>query len=85
LTWAEPAGIGELGLMPEQFWSLTFKEFLLKWAAFARAEDRQRSLVLEHAVMTGQYSEKQRGVMRRGVNALRRYPIKRWLLPEPPT
>lgn len=71
--------------MPEQFWSLTVREFHLKWAAFSRAEDRARSLVLEHAMMTGQYKDKDRNKIQRGVNVLRRYPLKRWLLPEPPT
>ena len=66
-------------MMPEQFHRLTVREFHIKHAAWARAEDRQRSLFLELAAMTGQFKDKDRNALRRTVNALRRYPVKRWL------
>lgn len=51
----------------------------MKHAAFQRAEDRARSLFLELAAMTGNFKDKDRKQLRRTVNALRRYPVKRWL------
>jgi hypothetical protein len=71
-------------LMPDQFWSLTFREFQLKWAAFERAEQRAEWLVGRHAYLTVKYAkdpgspERLLGY-RRGMN---RYPIKQWLRPE---
>jgi hypothetical protein len=69
--------------MPDQFWSLTLREFWLKFDGFARAEDRRRGLIFEHALMVGRGDQKQQRQLQRGVNALRRYPLKRWLLPRP--
>lgn len=66
-------------LSPAEFWSLTFREFQIKHAAFSRAEDRRRSLVLELAVMTGQFKKQDADKIHRAVNALRRYPVKQWL------
>ena len=40
LTWAEPFGLGELRLLPDQFWRLTPREFDLLHAGFFRREDR---------------------------------------------
>ena len=68
-----------MGLAPDEFWALTVREFYIKHAAFTRAEERRRALVIEHASLTvvGQkpewYSAKEREV-----NALRRYPVKQW-------
>lgn len=77
--WAEQFGLGEIGLSPDVFWSLTAREFWIKHAAFARSEDRMRSWFIELAVLTGQFKEKDRNALRRQINALRRYPIKQWL------
>lgn len=68
--------MGEMGLSEQEFWSLTMPVFNIKHAAFARAEDRARSLVLELAVMTGSYKDNDRKALRRTVNALRRYPVR---------
>lgn len=65
--------------MPEQFWSLTLREFHLKHAAFMRSENRQRALVIEHALMTGHVKKDKRTQVERSINVLREYPIKRWL------
>lgn len=65
--------------MPEQFWRLTFREFDLKHAAFARAEDRQQGLMLSLAAKIGQYKKKDAQTLERHATALRRYPVKRWL------
>lgn len=80
--WAEQVGIGEIGLSPDAFWSLLVREFWIKHRAFERAEDRARSLVIQLAAMTGHYNEKDRGRLERQANLLRRYPVKRWLLPK---
>jgi hypothetical protein len=79
LTWAEPFGIGEMALAPDVFWSLTVREFLLKHAAFDRAENRQRALVIDLAVRTGHYKDSDHQQMVRDMHALRRYPEKSWL------
>jgi hypothetical protein len=72
-----------MGLAPEAFWSLTVREFWIKHRAFTRSEDRQRSLMIEHAARTGQgYKDTDRAALHRHANALRRYPLKKWLLPE---
>lgn len=72
-----------MGLQPAEFWRLTVREFHLKWQAFVRARDWQRSLVFELSLMTAQgMSKAQRTSVRRGINELRRYPLKKWLLPE---
>jgi hypothetical protein len=68
-----------MGLMPGEFWSLTYREFNLKHAAFIRAEDRHRALVMELASMTGMFTDK--AVRKRlddNVAILRRYPLKPW-------
>jgi lipase chaperone LimK len=69
-----------MALAPEQFWSLTVREFWIKHAAFTRAEDRRRSLVIEHSLISGHRDDRAREEIQRTVNALRRYPIKSWLL-----
>ena len=80
MTWAEPFALGELGLMPEQFWTLTVREFWMKHEAFRRAEDRQESLMLRHAMRTTKYKTGDRRRMERDANALRRYPVKPWIM-----
>lgn len=72
-------GVGEMGLTPNQFWSLTLREFHIKHAAFARAEDRQRALVHEVVALVGLLDKKNKEIELRNANALRRYPIKPWL------
>jgi len=73
-------GIGELGLMPVQFWDLTWHEFHVKHEAFLRHEDRARALVFELAGLIGLFSNEttQRKVNDSAVR-LRRYPIKPWV------
>lgn len=80
MDWAEEIGIGELGLMPDQFWSLTVREFQLKHAAFVRAEDRTRSVMFELAALVAMADEKGRAAMNSNANALRRYVVMPWLL-----
>lgn len=65
--------------MPDDFWSLTVREFHLKHAAFQRAEDRARSLVFELASMLGNFKDKDRRKVVQAANKLRRYPVKAWL------
>ncbi len=69
--------------MPTEFWSLTKREFDIKFRAFTRAEDRKRALVVQLAAMTGHYTDKDRHTLERQANQLRRYPLKKWLLPKP--
>lgn len=71
-----------MALAPDAFWSLTVREFWIKHAAFRRSEDRQRALVIEHALMTQSYKPNDKQALQRNVNVLRRYPIKRWLMSE---
>src|SRR5262245_45892220 len=40
LTWAEAFGLGELALLPDQFWHLSVREFRLLRDGFFRREDR---------------------------------------------
>jgi len=40
LVWAEPFGLGELALLPDQFWHLSIREFRLLRDGFFRREDR---------------------------------------------
>lgn len=67
-------------LSPVAFWSLNVREFWIKHRAFTRAEDRARSLVLEHAAIVGHFKDKDKKALTKSVNALRRYPVKRWLM-----
>lgn len=79
LEWAEPFGIGELGLDPDVFWRLTPREFWIKYEAFIRSEDRRESEWLRHALRTASYKDNARRKMERAANALKRYPVKPWL------
>ena len=82
MDWAEEFGIGEMGLSPDTFWSLTVREFWIKHRAFSRAEDRAKSLVVTLALMTGDFPKAQHAKLERSAHALRRYPIKSWLVPK---
>lgn len=68
-----------MGLSRQAFWSLTVREFWIKHRAFTRAEDRQRALIRELALLTTSYQPKASHRVQRDCHALRRYPIKRWL------
>jgi hypothetical protein len=71
-----------MALAPDLFWSLTVREFWIKHSAYRREEDRKRALVIEHALMTQSYKPKDKRALQQTMNALRRYPIKRWLMSE---
>jgi hypothetical protein len=73
-------GLGELQLEPRQFWDLTLREFYLKHAAFARAEDRDRAAQIDLALMLGHFKDADRHRLRRAANLLRRYPMKSWVM-----
>jgi hypothetical protein len=79
LQWAELFGLGEMGLMPRDFWSLTVREFWIKHDAFKRSEDRKRSLMMEHVSLSVPRKDADQNAIKRTVNALRRYPVKPWL------
>lgn len=79
MEWAEEFGIGEMGLEPAAFWSLTIREFWIKHAAFTRAEDRLEAVFIRQALRTQSYKSKDRNALNRSANALRRYPRKKWL------
>ena len=68
-----------MGLMPEQFWSLTVREFWLKHAAFSRAEDRAESAMVRQALRLGNFKKSAANQLHQYANALKRYPIKPWL------
>lgn len=79
--WAEKFGIGEMDLKPDVFWSLTVREFWIKHDAFRRAEDRMRSLMIEHVSLTSPRKKKaDQNDVSRMANMLRRYPVKPWLM-----
>jgi hypothetical protein len=79
VQWAEQFGLGELGLMPEQFWALTVREFWIKFEAFARSESRAEAALIRQALRLGNYKKGDRAAMTRDATALRRYPVKPWL------
>lgn len=68
--------------MPDQFWSLTLREFHLKHAAFMRGENRTRALLFEQALLGGHTKKDKQTQVERTINALRQYPIKAWLRSE---
>jgi hypothetical protein len=70
-----------MGLEPRVFWSLTVREFWIKYRAFIRAEDRAEASVMRQALRTQHYKKADRNALSRAANALRRYPVKRWLQP----
>jgi len=79
VEWAEQFGVGELGLTPEQFWTLTVREFWIKHAAFSRAEDRAESALIRQALRLGHFKKGTANQMERYANALKRYPIMKWV------
>lgn len=80
MEWAEEFGVGEMGLSPVAFWSLTVREFWIKHRAFVRSEDRARSGLYTLALLTGNFQKTHQDKLERSAHALRRYPIKAWLL-----
>jgi hypothetical protein len=68
-------------LTPDHFWSLTPREFGIKYAAFQRAENRAKADQIALALMLGHYKAGDRQRMAHEENALRTYPIKLWTLP----
>ncbi len=68
-----------MGLTPSEFAELDPREFWLKHAAFARAEDRAQALVIDLALRTADYKDDARNSLMRMMHALRRYPEKAWL------
>ena len=79
--WAEQAGLCELALRPDDFWSLLYREFVLKWDGFLRAEKRREWLIGRHALLTASYKKTPGSVERLlgwGIDVVR-YPIKPWL------
>lgn len=71
-----------MGLSPRVFWSLTVREFWIKHAAWKRADDRERSRVYLLASLIGHFKEQDLNKVRQTEMALRRYPLKKWLLPD---
>lgn len=69
-------------LSPRVFWRLTPHEFWIKWRAFTRAEDRAESARIRQALRTTQLSDGDRRKLERNADALKRYPLKKWLLPD---
>lgn len=68
-----------MDLAPSAFWSLTVREFWIKFDAFKRREDRQRSLMLELVLNTQHMKAAPHAAMSRNIQRLRRYPLKSWL------
>jgi len=74
--------------MPAQFWSLTYREFMIKHHAFIRRENRERRLLAVLALWTDgtKYPKHLRspeallGWQEPGPMPL--YPVKKWLVQE---
>jgi hypothetical protein len=67
--------------MPDQFWSLTVREFWIKFDGFHRAENRALWLNAHHARLTQRYKPHPRTpdqLLGYG-GAMYRYPLKSWL------
>ena len=71
-----------MALSPTAFWSLTPREFWLTFAGFMRRENRAKAEAIRQALRTGNYKKGDRQRMESAANALTRYPIKAWTLPE---
>lgn len=80
MQWAEKFGVGELGLMPWEFWHLTVREFWIKHDAFIRDEGRKESAWLRHAVRTKRFKASDKNALIKEANRLKRYPVKPWLM-----
>lgn len=65
--------------MPWEFWRLTVREFWIKYEAFRRAEDRREAELIRQDLRTTPMKAKDRNILNRQANALKRYPVKRWL------
>ena len=65
--------------MPEQFWSLTPREFWIKYRAFVRRENRAESTQIRQALRTTGGKPSARAKLERAANSLRQYPVKPWL------
>jgi hypothetical protein len=67
--------------MPDQFWSLSPREFWIKYRAFVRAENRLESLFMRQALRTtgGKKTDPGRMQMEKQAIRLRQYPVKPWL------
>ena len=70
-----------MGLSPDAFWDLTYREFWIKHRAFNRAESRARALVFEVALMVAPADKKVQAARAEAVKALRQLPLKQWLFP----
>jgi hypothetical protein len=67
--------------MPSDFWSLTVREFHIKFRAFMRSENRAESTFMRQALRTtaGKSTDPARVGMGKAANRLRQYPVKPWL------
>ena len=83
--WAEAFGLGELELSPQAFWSLTYREFMLKYHAFLRRENREIRRLAQLALWTdgAKFKKHERTPERLcgwpGPGPMKLYPVKRWL------
>jgi hypothetical protein len=78
-VWAEQWGLGEFELSPEAFWSLTVREFWIKFAAFQRRENRAMHRLARLALLTTRYKTEVRHPEQL-VGSPSRYPMKAWLV-----
>lgn len=73
-----------MGLMPSRFWSLTVREFHIKYRAFIRMENRLEAMQIRQALRRGVGGDDSKGRQARSqlgkmANRLRQYPVKAWL------
>jgi hypothetical protein len=69
-------------LTPAEFWRLTYREFLLKEAAFQRSQHRLEWLVGLQAFLTVEYKDPKPAGPERVLGwqgLVPRYPVKPWL------
>lgn len=84
--WAEEFALGELALLPDQFWALTYREFYLMHRGFVRRENRDKRRMAEQALLTDgeKYPKNKRSADRllgwTGPDPVPLYPIKKWLV-----
>ena len=69
--------------MPAQFWSLTVREFWIKFRAFVRAENRAEAANIRHALRTSGGDTSGRRKLQEAANELRQYPVKSWIKDNP--
>lgn len=65
--------------MPSRFWSLTVREFHIKYRAFIRSEGREEAALIRQALRTTGGKKSERMKLERVANRLRQYPVKPWL------